>query len=89
MGSRSHLVGKGAMKEHLAYQQSVRRSVRAAAALTDMLGGVPPPCKACKGKPQDRAYFRPPRSRGQAKPSPARGAGYLGGTSARHVAWSI
>ena len=50
MGSRSHLVGKGAMREHLAYQQSVRRSVRAAAALTDMLGGVPPPCKACKGK---------------------------------------
>ena len=50
MGSRSHLVGKGAMREHLQYQQSVRRSVRAAAALNDVLGGVPPPCKACKGK---------------------------------------
>ena len=31
MGSRSHLVGKGAMREHLAYQASVRRSAAAGA----------------------------------------------------------
>ena len=36
MGSRSHLVGKGAMKEYLAYQNSVRRSARAGAVAAEV-----------------------------------------------------
>ena len=49
MGSRSHLVGKGAMREHLAYQSSVRRSA-AAGAEARAASGMPKPCKACAGK---------------------------------------
>ena len=49
MGSRSHLVGKGAMREHLAYQSSVRRSA-AAGAEARAASGMPKPCKACAGR---------------------------------------